>query len=354
MARIRALVVGVDAASNSYDDGLGYDRDARRFANLLTDWLGFDPTELRVLVNRQADRSNVVAGLHWLLGDVQDGDIRVFYFSGLGFRTPSEGLLREVLVLHDGSYLFDNEIGFLTQQAPEQSVTMVLDTCFDGGLEQRLGGPELGVVKAWQPDFTKMDLVDYRERIANIASYKPFGCQTVPLDRAGLLELQFGVSQRKEPTHSTMNAVLVKACQDHEVAVTGRECSGAYSAFTFSLCAFLESRGGFIDGDEAVAGAATELAAMGIGQSPQHVYPEEWGPHEHLSFIAQSPIEQDEDAAMSGGAPADIADDAMRGGDPNRLDVFLRMLPATFEGVRSGHRRVRRAPPKRKVSDGSE
>jgi Caspase domain len=351
MARVRALVIGVDAVSGSCDDDSGYDRDARRFASLLTDCLGFDPTELRLLVNWQACRRNVVAALHWLLNDVQDGDIRVFYFSGLGFRVPSDGLLREVLVLHDGSYLFDNEISFLTHQSPRQAVTMVLDTCFDGGLDQRLGGPELGSIKAWRPNFSKIDLLDYRERFAEMSCYKPYGCQPVSCSRSDMLEMQFGNPVYKDAAETTMNAILVKACLDHEVAVTGRSGSGELSAFTSALCQFLESQGGFVNGVDAIEGAATQLAAMGVGQRPQHIYPSDWRAHDHLSFIAQAPLE---DTTAPDGIVADTSNNANRGGYGSRLDPFLRMLPPSFEGPGSRQWSAEATSRKREVSDESE
>lgn len=323
MAKIRALVIGVDAAAEQTNGGNGFDRDARRFTNLLTDTLGFDPTELRLLVNRRATRRDVIASLHWLLGDVQDGDIRVLYFSGLGFRVPSDGLLREVLVLHDGSYLFDNEISFLTRQLPPRAVSIVLDTCFEGGLEQRFVAPELGTVKAWQPKFTKLDLLHHRERFARVAEFKPFGCEPIAMSRSDLLEMHFGTPIALPANRSRMNATLAKACQHHEVAVTGGACSSEVSAFTFALCRLLESRGGFVTSQEVVDGTASQLAAMGVGQTPQYVRPKTWGSPESHSFIAHSPIEATTGAHAGSGF----------GADGKRLDAFMSLVPSTVDGL---------------------
>lgn len=330
MAQIRALVIGVDAAAEQTNGGNGFDRDARRFTSLLTDTLGFDPTEVRLLVNRRATRRDVVASLHWLLSDVSDDDIRVLYFSGLGFRLPGDGLLREVLVLYDGGYLFDNEISFLTRQLPPRAISIVLDTCFEGGLEQRLVAPELGAIKAWQPKYSKLDLLHYRERFARVTEFKPFGCEPAPVSRADLLEMHFGTPIALPVNHSRMNATLLKACQHHEVAVAGGICTSEVSAFTFALCRLLESRGGFVTSQEVVDGTAGKLAAMGVSQTPQYLNPTAWGSPESHGFIAQSPIEATAGANFHiSGAPANPGS----GGTGERLGAFLRLVPSTVEGI---------------------
>jgi hypothetical protein len=127
-----------------------------------------------------------------------------------------------------------------------------------------------------------------------------------------------------------MNATLAKACQHHEIAVTGGACLSEVSAFTFALCRLLESRGGFVTSHEVVDGTASQLAAMGVGQTPQYVRPKTWGSPESHSFIAHSPIEATTGAHVElSGADAGSG----FGANGKRLDAFLSLVPSTVDGL---------------------
>ena len=73
-------------------------------------------------------------------------DRLVFYYSGHGWRTERDGVLRECLCLHD-DFLFDDELVRASQDLPSGVLTVVIDACHSGGLSKPFfveqGGAEL-------------------------------------------------------------------------------------------------------------------------------------------------------------------------------------------------------------------
>jgi caspase domain-containing protein len=100
--------------------------------------------EVRNCLDGEATIKTVTEGLQWLFGKNSQGegtqvtseDRLAFYYSGHGFRTEKDGVLRECLCLYDG-FFFDDELGKHTQGPQPGIFTVVLDSCHSGGMDKR-------------------------------------------------------------------------------------------------------------------------------------------------------------------------------------------------------------------------
>ncbi len=82
-----ALVIGISDYQDKDIPDLNYaHRDAEAFTTFLRSPAGgsLDQDHLKVLVNEDATAGKLVAGLYWLVDEVQEGDQVLIYFSGHG------------------------------------------------------------------------------------------------------------------------------------------------------------------------------------------------------------------------------------------------------------------------------
>lgn len=83
----KAVVVGI----NAYPDCplAGCRNDALDQQKFLVDVLGFDPANIRLLLDGDATTEKIKEALAWLVEGLKAGDIAVFWYSGHGAQTPN-------------------------------------------------------------------------------------------------------------------------------------------------------------------------------------------------------------------------------------------------------------------------
>ena len=133
MIRKAAVVVGIDDYPGTLNDLPSCVADARFMARFLTGTLGFrDVTELH---NESATLEAVSRALGLMLENTTRTDRLVFYYSGHGTQTVRNDELRESLCLHDR--LFNDDVLVnASQHLPPGVLTVVLDSCFSGGMSK--------------------------------------------------------------------------------------------------------------------------------------------------------------------------------------------------------------------------
>ena len=143
MARRKALIMAINDYPESANDLPSCVEDAKGITALLqSDPYAFQ--EVRTFLDGEATIKTVMEGLDWLFGknsrdegiQVTSEDRLVFYYSGHGFRTNKDGVLKECLCLHDG-FFFAETLNHQTQDLPPGIFTMVLDSCHSGGMDKR-------------------------------------------------------------------------------------------------------------------------------------------------------------------------------------------------------------------------
>lgn len=150
--RRRALLVGI----NEYPD------PAMRLSGCVNDVFlisktlqqsGYDPAEIRLLVDERATRAEVASRLEWLVEGARPGDERVFFYSGHGAQIPQYGpgaeadRMDETLVPFDfdwnddATHFTDNAFREFYGHLPfggsgEESVglSVIFDCCHAGGM----------------------------------------------------------------------------------------------------------------------------------------------------------------------------------------------------------------------------
>lgn len=146
----RALLIGIDAYQSVAPlDGPVNDAEAMQ-AFITTD-LGFDAGDVKLLVDADATRANILRDFEeWLIDGTRPGDEVFFYFSGHGFQQPDTNgdesdRLDETLVPVDVAVrndktvvgmISDDEIAALLSRLSDRRVTVVVDACHSGTSER--------------------------------------------------------------------------------------------------------------------------------------------------------------------------------------------------------------------------
>lgn len=236
--RRRALLVGVNYFGTRAQLK-GCINDVHRSYGLLTQRYGFSPApdSMRVLtddtVNPQLrpTRENILIGMHWLVENVQPGDVLFFHFSGHGAQQEDPTYREE-----DG---YDETICPVDFQAAGMIVD---DDMFDCLVAPLPHGAKLTAVMDCCHSGTGLDL--------------PFTWNYT------------GWSEDENPCHSAGDVLLLSGCQEEQ---TSSDCSGSYcrpmGAMTTALCNTLE-RTPVLTHVQLLEALHRELAAGGFDQIP--------------------------------------------------------------------------------------
>jgi hypothetical protein len=306
MPNKKALIVAINDYPGERNDLPSCLDDAHAFERILTDRFGFDRGGIESYFDASATLQTVRDRLtNWLLKDVGPDDRLVFYYSGHGWRTERDGILRECLCLHD-DFLFDDELVRTSQELPVGVLTLVLDSCHSGGLSKPFfveqAGTELTENKVWRPDADQQDQVTVAEK--TFTPVKPFGRPAVMLSEPPLkaaktfqtdrLTRDADLAQAADPelypvpdaadaadgSDLELNGLLLSACQADQTAAastaatTTQEPRERLSAFTFalrrSLDGLLASEGSVdrISAARLLEATANELKGLGFKQTP--------------------------------------------------------------------------------------
>ena len=169
----RALVIGIDRYADPRMRHLrGAANDARNMRRLLTRHMGFAPAQVRLLIDGQASRAAILAGIKdWLGKGTRTGSRAVLYFAGHGyFRADANGDepdgFDEALVPHDArlvssarrpmqvaNLILDDEIGALLKTMDDRRIQVIVDSCHAGTMTRSLGhaAADPGVVRTLLP-----------------------------------------------------------------------------------------------------------------------------------------------------------------------------------------------------------
>jgi hypothetical protein len=145
----KALLVGINIYKPELDTNLrGCVNDVETMRKLLVDNFGFNPENIRVLVDERATKQGILDRLKWLLNGSKEGDELVFYYSGHGSQVRDrngdelDDQLDEILCPHDLDWddpLTDDILAALFKQLPEYvHLTMLCDSCHSGSISRSM------------------------------------------------------------------------------------------------------------------------------------------------------------------------------------------------------------------------
>jgi hypothetical protein len=269
----RALLVAINDYGSPQNDLPSCLKDADQFRSILQSHYGFQ--NFTELYDKDATVANVEAGLAWLFDDVAPDDRLVFYYSGHGYQQPRNGNLEECLVLGNLEFLFDDRLSELGQSVPPGTLSVILDSCFSGGMEKRvLLGEQVEVArtKLWVPP---PDARRRKSLSAGPLTPRPFGCRPVT-DRQAVKRLVLGArsktggpqeASQDEAGQLRLNGLLLSACGENETSSASTSATAGMSAFTYALSRTLPASGDIANArlHDAVR---DRLAELGFQQTP--------------------------------------------------------------------------------------
>ncbi|MEO6569080.1 MAG: caspase family protein [Opitutaceae bacterium] len=268
--RRRALLVGINDYPNPADRLEGCVNDVFLMSSLLQE-SGFEPDDIRVVLNERATAAGIVERLEWLLDGAEDGQERVFYYSGHGAQIPGYGVGEKVdskdecLVAYDFDWtrehaVTDDQFFDLYSQLPYGARFLtIFDCCHSGGLTRDGAARVRGLTppddirhrelkwdarqEMWvQRDFAEVNdkAVERRKKAAM------FGVDgdVNRLGRSAQLrtnERKFERARKDFGHKGPFMPVIFQACQEKQYSYEYRHGVQSYGAFTYSLGLILRS-----------------------------------------------------------------------------------------------------------------
>lgn len=261
----RALLVGINEYPNPALRLEGCVNDVYLMSEALQEQ-GFEPEEMRIVLNDRASAKGVLERLEWLLEGSGKDDVRFFYYSGHGAQIPGYGASQEAdhidecLVTHDFDWSLDHAVTDdqfykLYSQLPyDTRFVSIFDCCHSGGMTRDGSMRVRGVdppddirhrslkwdpeKKMWLPrklGLAKEKIADTAEKaetlLGRAGAAKRLGRAVSLRTAAG----EFEDARKAYKHHGPYMPVLLEACKEDQYAHEYRHGSHAYGAFTFSL-----------------------------------------------------------------------------------------------------------------------
>ena len=303
----RALLVAINDYGSPQNNLPSCLEDAAQVRSVLQSSYGFETfTEL---YDGDATVANMESGLAWLFENAAEDHRLVFFYSGHGYQQPRNGNLEECLVLSNMEFFFDDRLSELSQSAPPGVLTVVLDSCFSGGMQKPIAlgdGVEIARTKLWMPPPGKSAA---KSLVGRPFVPRPFGCFPVT-DPTAVKRLVLGpqaspnlkaggpqAGGEDEASQLQLNGLLLSACSENETASAATSATEGLSAFTYALRRTLPASGE-ISVTQLHEGARAQLAEMGFRQTPLLRVPASPAGLASSSFVTLAP------AAAAAGQPA--------------------------------------------------
>ena len=238
-----ALLVGIDDYPGTDSDLNSPVADARIMRDVLIDEYGYDPDNVVMLIDEEANREHIINAFVRHLGQVGPQGTALFYYSGHGMQMEENmGLGLPIDAEEDGvdealyvwgynqqsSVLLDDEIGYLADQLDTEQIVVLLDACNSG-----TGSRGTGLPKQVTQDMVADHL------------YVPRAFATKGLEGAAEAEAPpSSVTDVLDLMGQRQPHVLLAAAQDDQYAYTASgwpDRGGVASVFTYYLADALES-----------------------------------------------------------------------------------------------------------------
>jgi hypothetical protein len=283
----KALLVGI----NEYKDAplRGCVNDVKLMKKVLIEFHDFMDGYIRILVNREAKRQNIIDGLKWLAEGDKTGRpaVRVFYYSGQGHFVPDENgdepdgrdeAIAPFDYLEEG-YLIDDELKKLYDSfPPPDNLTLIMDCCHSG-TNQRDAGNDL--IYRYFP-------TTLEERQAIAAAYRKFhesqrqfvlneikkqpktkNMTQEEFERRVLAAMEKFKTQRFGASNVRENNILLAACQRDQKAADGKFDGVYHGVFTYYLAKTLRDASGKITYHDLIEKVGKRLYDNSCQQVPQ-------------------------------------------------------------------------------------
>ncbi len=251
----RALCVGINDYPGTQNDLNGCVNDAYAWAELLVTHYDFPRPDVKLLLDRQATKANILAGLKDLLTDARTGDVLVFTNSSHGtyvLDTSSDepDHYDEALVPYDfrQNLILDDELRQLFADLPAGvRLTVISDSCHSGSVTRDVAP---AIVPPPRPRLLRP---------------REFGLPDLP--DAQLARLRS--NHRKGHPQSRMKEILLSGCKPTEFSYDARIGGTYHGAMTYYAIEAIREADYQITYAELAQRVNAKLMAEGYRQTPQ-------------------------------------------------------------------------------------
>ncbi len=261
----RALLIGINAYPNPANRLEGCVNDVFTMSSVLQE-CGFEPEDIRAVLDERATTANILERFHWLLDDVTEGDERVLFYSGHGAQIPAYGARQEVDHLNECLVPYDFDwspehaitdkqfVGFYSQLPYRSHFAAIFDCCHSGGLTREGGLRPRGIdppddirhralrwdagLEMWQ----ERKLPSLNRSLAESSvgtAYLGKSRATHRIGRAvalrGLTNRVYNRECRALRHRGPYLPIILEACQEQELSYEYRDGATSYGAFTYCL-----------------------------------------------------------------------------------------------------------------------
>jgi hypothetical protein len=250
----KALCVGINDYPVRGSDLKGCVNDAEAWAELLREHYGFATADIAMLLDKQATKQNVLAGLDALLAGAKSGDVLVFTNSSHGTyladESGDETRYDEAMCPYDmrENLIVDDELrARFATLATGVRLTVISDSCFSGT-----------VTRAASPIPTPDD------RRARFVNPRLIGRREIP-----------DVRRRAHPVRNElypeakMKELLVSGCNDKQYSYDARFGSTYHGAMTYFALDIIRAADYRITYDELWNRLVVRMDQEGFDQEPQ-------------------------------------------------------------------------------------
>jgi len=260
----RALLVGINDYPDPADRLEGCVNDVFLMSSLLQE-SGFEADDIRIVLNERATARGILDRLEWLLDGVQDGEERVFYYSGHGAQIPGYGVGEKVdrkdecLVAHDFDWtrersVTDDQFFDLYSQLPYQTRFLtILDCCHSGGMTRDGAARVRGLTppddirhrelkwSAKQEMWVPRDFKEVKENVTQRKQWPDLFGKDGDVNRLGRsAELRtddkgYDKARTAFDHKGPFMPIIIQACEEKQFSYEYRHGVQSYGAFTYSL-----------------------------------------------------------------------------------------------------------------------
>jgi hypothetical protein len=300
----RALLIGINNYPDPENVLEGCVNDVFLMSSVLQE-SGFNPEEIRVVLDERATTQAIMDRLHWLLDDVRDDDQRVLFYSGHGAQIPGYGAngepdhVDECLVPYDFDWtperaIADKKFCEMYSQLPYDSYFVAMfDCCHSGGIT-RAGGPRVRGLNPpddirhralrWEPG--ERMWVDRNFRPLNKSLAKTQDRVDYLGDNGATRRLGRAITLRSMPDKKYDKVrkdlghlgpympILLEACGEQEFSYEYKDGATSYGAYTYCMAQVLREnrlRGVNLGFEELSRRVTAKLHRLKYDQTPELV-----------------------------------------------------------------------------------
>ena len=283
----KGLLVGINAYRPPINPLRGCVNDVHQMKDVLQRYYGFGETDVRLLLNEDATRAGILAGLDWLVEGAQSDDVLVFAYSGHGSQVDDDSgdeweCRDEILIPYDHDWnnaLRDDDLKRKFDPVPLQAnLTFISDSCHSGTVNKLATATEVPRVVFAPLEIqdriaAKVARRDAEYRAFVIAEYRRLARELSPEELDHKIEDFLGKAldkfrqNRFQFVNTRLNNILLAACQDVQTSADALIDGDWHGAFTYHLVKAIAQAGGALTYAQLIAQASKGTARY--QQTPQ-------------------------------------------------------------------------------------